>query len=180
MGRASEITTFSGSAASIRDTRVDPQRDMWKMKPVGGIPGLAACQAMSSSIDVRWVNRLLKGSRCACSMVWSKNGWRKRSLPSQHHSTSTGRASRIGTQPWRVRSIIERASVRARSGGWRGRSLRVRGWLCGVRVARPREMTCAKRSAWSGADVNCPHERRVFHDDLAELVEGGKARHSTG
>ena len=39
MGAGSDRTRCSATAASIWATSVDPQRDMWKMKPAGGSPG---------------------------------------------------------------------------------------------------------------------------------------------
>jgi hypothetical protein len=64
-GAASEMTRFSGKAASIRETSVEPHRDMWKMNPDGARPGLSWYHSPSSAIGVRCVNRRLNGFDCS-------------------------------------------------------------------------------------------------------------------
>jgi hypothetical protein len=61
IGPASEMTTLAGVAASIWAARVEPQRDMWKMKPLGRTPGSRSAQRGRSSTGVRKPNRRLNG-----------------------------------------------------------------------------------------------------------------------
>jgi hypothetical protein len=68
---------------------------MWKIKPAGPIPGLAANHAPNSARGARWV----KGLRCAFPMALRKNGSMNRSPPSQHQSRNSVPANLMGTHP---------------------------------------------------------------------------------
>ncbi len=50
-----------GTAASICDTRVDPQRDMWKMKPSGASASSTGGESTRSWSGVRSGKRRLSG-----------------------------------------------------------------------------------------------------------------------
>jgi hypothetical protein len=57
IGGASEITTLAGEAASIWAARVEPQRDMWKIRPSGARGG----RSTKAGRGVRKRTRRLRG-----------------------------------------------------------------------------------------------------------------------
>jgi GTPase SAR1 family protein len=79
IGLASDTTILRGIAASIWDTSVEPQRDMWKMKPVGCRRSARGCASVP--IGVAWQNSRLNGLLRHRPIESSKNGSRSRCSP---------------------------------------------------------------------------------------------------
>jgi len=52
---------WCGLAASICDTSVEPQRDMWRMNPVGVSCGRCRCASVGASICVEYRNSRVNG-----------------------------------------------------------------------------------------------------------------------
>ena len=130
-GGASAMTRFAAAAASAWHSSVDPQRDMWKMKPSGVSPGCSCSQRASTRTSTSRRNAALNGSRRHASMLCSKNGSRNGRSPTRQrsrHSVPSRGIPRMGTHP----SSAGNGAIRTRRAG------AMRGGPRRARRARPR------------------------------------------